>query len=575
MRLKRWLKYTRFLIGFAIILVAGWIIVGEQITGAQTNAVVYAPRDPVRAPVAGQVSMPEHALGVAAERGEEIATVSDPRLPGIALEYARERVAVLEIELASARDGMFLGDDENDSPHAKQRRIELESIGDERAARLDMPMRLQPIEGRINLERLRVNRAGSASLTAPVPGGPGGAGRGRRACRARRCRGPAARLRRHHRQAFVQRERLQRSAGRRRGAVPPFGPQRGASGHRAAACGIEQPATEVLMLDDGRREWLAEPCAERGVRHLTRSDNVGAGAGNINQALQFLKAKGPPDYIAVLDADFVAHRRFPARTLALFHAPDAGLVQTLQHFFNADPIQHNLGLSRSDPDEQRFVFDHMQPDRDGRGIASCCGTSWVARWQAVAAAGGFPTASITEDFMLTQALQDRGWRTVYLDEPLTEGLAPEGLGEYVTQRALLPGADAGRALKARAAGRRRAAAARPLERRRLGLQLADELSLPHRRGRLSAALLVLQHHGGGCRGPRRHQLIRGLFPVDPGGAQPALARHGGADPQRRQPARRRDPDRPRGGHGAQAPEGPPLLGYRQGRRSQPHHRAVR
>ena len=50
-------------------------------------------------------------------------------------------------------------------------------------------------------------------------------------------------------------------------------------------------------------------------------------------------------------------------------------------------------------------------------------------------AGGFPTDSITEDFMLTLALQDVGWRTVYLNEPLTEGLAPEGLKEYVTQRA--------------------------------------------------------------------------------------------------------------------------------------------
>ena len=37
--------------------------------------------------------------------------------------------------------------------------------------------------------------------------------------------------------------------------------------------------------------------------------------------------------------------------------------------------------------------------------------------------------------MLTLALQNGGWRTVYLNEALTEGLAPEGLKEYVTQRA--------------------------------------------------------------------------------------------------------------------------------------------
>ena len=51
------------------------------------------------------------------------------------------------------------------------------------------------------------------------------------------------------------------------------------------------------------------------------------------------------------------------------------------------------------------------------------------------ASGGFPTDSITEDFMLTLQLQEHGYRTVYLNEALTEALAPEGLKEYVTQRA--------------------------------------------------------------------------------------------------------------------------------------------
>ena len=106
-----------------------------------------------------------------------------------------------------------------------------------------------------------------------------------------------------------------------------------------------------------------------------------------------------------------------------------------QHFFNADPIQHNLGLSRSYPDEQRFFFDHLQPSRDGWGIAFCCGTSSVMRFSALKSIGFFPTDSITEDFLVTLALQDGGHRTVYLAEAVTEGLAPEGLKEYITQRA--------------------------------------------------------------------------------------------------------------------------------------------
>lgn len=198
---------------------------------------------------------------------------------------------------------------------------------------------------------------------------------------------------------------------------------------------LNHPNKEVLVLDDGRRDWLRDYCDTQGVRYVTRDDNVGSKAGNLNNALRVLAQDAvPPDYIAVLDADFVPHRGFLSRSLALFNEPKIGLVQTPQHFFNADPVQHNLGLSRSYPDEQRFFFDHLQPARDAWGIAFCCGTSSVMRWQAVRDVGGFPTESITEDFMMTLVLRDGGWDTAYLDEPLTEGLAPEGLKEYVTQR---------------------------------------------------------------------------------------------------------------------------------------------
>jgi cellulose synthase (UDP-forming) len=198
--------------------------------------------------------------------------------------------------------------------------------------------------------------------------------------------------------------------------------------------GLRHKNKAVYVLDDGRRDWLRDYCAERGVGYLRRPDNNHAKAGNINHALSVL-AEDPPDFVAVLDADFVPHRGFLSRSLALFHDPSVGLVQTPQHFFNADPIQHNLNLSRSYPDEQRFFFDTMQAARDAWGIAFCCGTSSIARWKALHDIGGFPTESVTEDFMLTVVLQNAGWRTVYLNEALTEGLAPEGLKEYITQRA--------------------------------------------------------------------------------------------------------------------------------------------
>ncbi|SDB74747.1 glycosyltransferase [Belnapia rosea] len=203
----------------------------------------------------------------------------------------------------------------------------------------------------------------------------------------------------------------------------------------AGALAVRHSRTRVWILDDGRREWLRELCERTGARHLTRSDNAHAKAGNINAAFKVLRAlPDPPDFIAVLDADFVPHADFLDRALALFHDPRVGLVQTPQHFFNADPIQNNLGISRAYPDEQRFFFDHIQPARDAWGIAFCCGTSSVMRWAALEAIGGFPVGSVTEDYLITLRLQEEGYSTVYLNEAVTEGLAPEGLGEYITQR---------------------------------------------------------------------------------------------------------------------------------------------
>jgi cellulose synthase (UDP-forming) len=74
------------------------------------------------------------------------------------------------------------------------------------------------------------------------------------------------------------------------------------------------------------------------------------------------------------------------------------------------------------------------PAMDAWGCAFCCGTSSVIRFEAIRSIGGLPTDSVTEDYLTTLRLKEKGYRTVYLNEPLSFGLAPEGLKEYVTQR---------------------------------------------------------------------------------------------------------------------------------------------
>jgi cellulose synthase (UDP-forming) len=116
------------------------------------------------------------------------------------------------------------------------------------------------------------------------------------------------------------------------------------------------------------------------------------------------------------------------------HDPAVAVVQTPQHFFNPDPVQLNLRAAKVVPDEQRFFFDVILASKDAHGTAFSCGTSSVSRVAALKAISGFPTESVTEDMLLSIKMTEIGCRTVYLNERLSVGLAPEGMHEYITQR---------------------------------------------------------------------------------------------------------------------------------------------
>jgi len=198
---------------------------------------------------------------------------------------------------------------------------------------------------------------------------------------------------------------------------------------------LTYPNFRIWVCDDGRRSWLKDLCEHHGIGYLTRTDNAHAKAGNINAALKKLaKLDEKPDFVSILDADFVPLPEFLTRALSLALDSDVGVVQTPQHFFNPDPIQSNLALTRVWPDEQRFFFDIVMASKDAWNAAFCCGTSSVIRFDALQSIGGFPTDSVTEDYLVSLRLREKGFRTVYLNEALSLGLAPEGLAEYSSQR---------------------------------------------------------------------------------------------------------------------------------------------
>ena len=193
---------------------------------------------------------------------------------------------------------------------------------------------------------------------------------------------------------------------------------------------IDYPAFTVWVLDDGKRPWLKHFCEDAGVRYITRPNNQGAKAGNINHALK--QTKG--DLVMLMDADFVAYKNSMWRTAGLFEDKRIGTVQTPQNFFNPDAIQHNLGISLSWCDEQSFFFRLIARGRDALGVAFCCGSCSIHRREALISNNGFPTDSITEDILLTVNFCRLGWKTIYLAEPISTGLAAETLDSFFIQR---------------------------------------------------------------------------------------------------------------------------------------------
>jgi cellulose synthase (UDP-forming) len=194
---------------------------------------------------------------------------------------------------------------------------------------------------------------------------------------------------------------------------------------------LDYPNARLWVLDDGRRPWLKAFCEGKGIGYLTRPDNAHAKAGNINHAL----TKTDGEFVAVFDADFVPQRNFLMRTIGFFADPRIGIVQAPHVFYNHDPMQANLALRKSMPDDQRFFFEGIMPSRDAWNAAFCCGSNSVTRRAALRSIGdALPTTSITEDMLLSLALLRNGYITRYLCERLAYGLAPETLRAYFVQR---------------------------------------------------------------------------------------------------------------------------------------------
>jgi cellulose synthase (UDP-forming) len=193
-----------------------------------------------------------------------------------------------------------------------------------------------------------------------------------------------------------------------------------------AGCGALTYPHTTYLLDDGRREEMAEVAKMAGAHYLTRADNSHAKAGNINAALS--RTEG--DLVLILDADHVPMPDALDAVVGYFDDPRMAVVQTPHDFFNHDSVQHY----RVGRHEQSLFYRVVCPGKDRHGAAYWCGSAALINREALLAIGGVATETIAEDFHTTIRLLRHGWRSRYHDEVLVQGLAPHDLDGYLLQR---------------------------------------------------------------------------------------------------------------------------------------------
>jgi cellulose synthase (UDP-forming) len=196
-----------------------------------------------------------------------------------------------------------------------------------------------------------------------------------------------------------------------------------------AAVAMDYPHV-TYVLDDGCRTTVRQLCEELGAIWLTRPDNRGAKAGNINAALP--RTSG--DFIAFLDADHAPFPNFLTALLGHFCDPGVALVQAPQAYYNLDSFQHYLNKRGRPLHEQSVFYDVLMPGKDRHNAAFWCGSSAIIRRSALVEVGGVDTRTVTEDMHTSMNMHARGWKSLYCNRELAVGIAPDDAQAFLVQR---------------------------------------------------------------------------------------------------------------------------------------------
>jgi cellulose synthase/poly-beta-1,6-N-acetylglucosamine synthase-like glycosyltransferase len=197
---------------------------------------------------------------------------------------------------------------------------------------------------------------------------------------------------------------------------------------------------EVLVCDNNTKDealWrpLEAHCARLNAqmgkqvfRFFHVSPLPGAKAGALNWLLGVMDPKA--EFVAVIDADYLAEPDFLARLLPFFRNPRVGYVQTPHDYRDYEGSAYLTSC----------YWEYMPSNKvDMLGVseyggAFTIGTMCILRAQAIREAGGWAEWCLTEDSEISVRLRAVGYTGLYIGETFGRGLIPETFSDYKKQR---------------------------------------------------------------------------------------------------------------------------------------------
>jgi cellulose synthase/poly-beta-1,6-N-acetylglucosamine synthase-like glycosyltransferase len=194
----------------------------------------------------------------------------------------------------------------------------------------------------------------------------------------------------------------------------------------------------IQILDDSTDSTTArvrekvEALKRRGITQLThihRASRSGYKAGALALGLDSVMT----ECVAIFDADFVPETDFLWRTMPYFtENTNLALIQTRWSHLNGD--YNWLTRAQALSIDAHFGVEQVARNR-GRLPMSMNGTGGIWRASAIKDAGGWSSATLTEDLDLSYRAYLRGWDFLYLVDVAVPGELPPFVQTYKTQQA--------------------------------------------------------------------------------------------------------------------------------------------